>query len=77
MKTYATLTEDERQAIVQEFRRYYGDGPAQTRDPLHATMIAANAALRLTTRQLNNRQGSEAFAAALTTLVFRGVLKLQ
>ncbi len=77
MKTYATLTEDERQAIIVEFRRYYGEGPAQTIDPLHAAMIAANAALRLSTRQLNSRQGSEAFAAALTTLVFRGVLKVQ
>jgi len=74
MKTYATLTDSERDTIVTEFKRYYGSEPSQVRDPLHAAIIAANAALKLTIRQLNSRAGSEAFAAAVTVLVFRKVL---
>ena len=73
MKTYATLTDQERQAIIYEYKRAI---PFAT-DPLHAAAIAGTNALHLTGRQVNGRAGSEAFAAAVAVLVFRKVLSIQ
>ena len=64
---YANLTQAQRDEIIKQFRG--AKEIAGYDDPLHFTAIAAHNVLSKTTRALNGKKGSNAFAAALATLV--------
>jgi len=70
---YANLTEEQQDRIVDAFRYARDVGRS---DPGHAAACAACNGLSLTTKQWNSKIGSDAFAAALTTLVMKGEINL-
>jgi protein-S-isoprenylcysteine O-methyltransferase Ste14 len=69
---YATLTDDERDAICT-----YANNRSGWSDPLHIAACAAADILTTTRQHRNNNTSADAYAAALTTLCQRGVFKVQ
>ena len=68
---YANLSDEQRQRVIAEF-----DGVrAYATDVKHAVAIAARKLVR-TDRGWNGKAGTDAFAAALATLVMSGHVEL-
>ncbi len=70
---YANLTADQKAAIRQQFTAAI----QMKADTAQAVSIAASQGLRMTDRQWNGKAGSNAFAAALATLVMAGDVTLR
>lgn len=68
MQTYATLTDQDKDNIRREFAAARQLGC----DTQQAVAIAARSGLHLTDRRWNGPAGSNAYAAALATLVMDG-----
>lgn len=70
---YADLTEEQKLAIL---RKYDAALPLAT-DPAHAVVIASHDVLCPSIRGLNGKKGSNAFAAALATVVMADRVELR
>lgn len=71
---YANLTNDQRAAIRSAYKR--AAAMCRCPDVQHHVAIAAMEVLSPHKRGWNGKKGSNAFAAAMTSLVFGGVLTL-
>ena len=67
---YAKMTDSQRDAVITSWT----NAMYHATDPLHAAAIAARDVLVKSDRAWNGKQGADAFAAVVTTLVFRRIL---
>ena len=70
---YSKITVQQIDAIIKRFEMARSMGAT---DPAHAAAIAARDVLCKTDRQWDGKHGSEAYAAALTTLVHNKKIKV-
>lgn len=75
MRTYASLTEAERDEIVRRFAAYKElAGPSA--EPMHGAAVVAHGMLVPDIGRWNGNGGSNAYSIVLAVLVHRGAVKV-